>query len=155
MLQRPSACDLEMYLSSRSPPDHLLYQMLKTVPVCAGIAPPLKVAGSTWARAGRRFFFVDFLGFVTVVEGDAFGSAGSEVLRRVVSAPTSVSVAAGASSSGEASRDIGCGDGERRASSEVSITVGKFSSDIVWGWMDVWGGGRVKSLVRIRVITQI
>lgn len=79
MLQRPSACDFEMYLSSRSPPDHLLYQMLKTVPVWAGIAPPLKVAGSTCARAGRRFFLADFLGFVvSAVEGMLASSGGGE-----------------------------------------------------------------------------
>lgn len=54
MLQRPGAAVLERYLSSRSPPDHLLYQMLKIVPVCGG-GSDLIVDGSTCGRAGRRF----------------------------------------------------------------------------------------------------
>ena len=63
MLHRLIAAVLERYLSSRSPPDHLLYQMLKTVPVCGG-GSDLRAAGSTCGRAGRRLrriiFFVFF-----------------------------------------------------------------------------------------------
>lgn len=36
MLHLPFAAVLERYLSSLSPPDHLLYQMLNVVPVCGG-----------------------------------------------------------------------------------------------------------------------
>lgn len=46
MLQRPAAWVFERYLSSRSPPDHLLYQMLKMVPVWGG-GSDLMVEGST------------------------------------------------------------------------------------------------------------
>lgn len=128
-----------MYLSSRSPPDHLLYQMLKTVPVWAGIAPPLKVAGSTCARAGRRFFLVDFLGFVTAVDestswpspvGEAHMSSvgGAFESSIVVSSVlgTSASIAAAVSTGGTISE----GDSSRGASSEVSMNVGGISSVI-------------------------
>jgi hypothetical protein len=60
MLQRPAAWVLERYLSSRSPPDHLLYQMLKMVPVWGG-GSEVMVLGSTWGRAGRRFLRMIFL----------------------------------------------------------------------------------------------
>lgn len=63
MLQRPSAAVLERYLSSRSPPDHLLYQMLKIVPVCGG-GSDLIVDGSTCGRAGRRFLRMIVLVFL-------------------------------------------------------------------------------------------
>ena len=63
MTQREGAAVLERYLSSRSPPDHLLYQMLKIVPVAAG-ASGLKVAGSTCGLAGRRLRRMIFLIFL-------------------------------------------------------------------------------------------
>lgn len=63
MLQRPGAAVFDRYLSSRSPPDHLLYQILKIVPVWGG-GSDFMVEGSTWGRAGRRLrrmiFFVFF-----------------------------------------------------------------------------------------------
>lgn len=65
-LQRDGAACWERYLSSRSPPDHLLYQMLNTVPVCGGCWG-LTCSGSTWARAGRRFRRIIFLGFFCAV----------------------------------------------------------------------------------------
>lgn len=63
MLQRPGAAVLERYLSSRSPPDHLLYQMLKIVPVCGG-GSDFIVDGSTCGRAGRRFLRMIVLVFL-------------------------------------------------------------------------------------------
>lgn len=54
MLTRFGALVLERRESSRSPPDHLLYQMLKIVPVWGG-GSDFRVDGSTWTRAGRRF----------------------------------------------------------------------------------------------------
>lgn len=63
MLQRPGAAVLERYLSSRSPPDHLLYQMLKIVPVCGG-GSDFIVDGSTCGRAGRRFLRIIVLVFL-------------------------------------------------------------------------------------------
>lgn len=65
MLQRPAAACLERYLSSRSPPDHLLYQMLKIVPVWGG-GSDLMVEGSTWGRAGRRLRRMIFFTFFSV-----------------------------------------------------------------------------------------
>lgn len=53
ILQRPGAAVFDKYLSSRSPPDHLLYHMLKMVPVCGG-GSDFMVEGSTCGRAGRR-----------------------------------------------------------------------------------------------------
>ena len=63
MLQRPGAGVLERYLSSLSPPDHLLYQMLKMVPVWGG-GSDLMVPGSTCGRAGRLFLRIIFLVFL-------------------------------------------------------------------------------------------
>ena len=83
MLQRPGAAVLERYLSSRSPPDHLLYQILKIVPVWGG-GSDLIVEGSTCGRAGRRLrrmiVFV-FLGAeressVTVIGGEGCENGG-------------------------------------------------------------------------------
>jgi hypothetical protein len=59
-LQRPCAAVCDRYLSSRSPPLHLLYQMLKMVPVGGG-ASVLNVAASTCGRAGRRLRRIIFL----------------------------------------------------------------------------------------------
>lgn len=101
MLQREGAAVLERYASSRSPPDHLLYQMLKIVPVCGG-GSDLIVDGSTCGRAGRRFRRMSFVFFV----------GGSEDVREdsllvVVRALSVVSVAG--SGSGDAERFL---DGE-------------------------------------------
>ena len=60
MLQRLGAAVLGSCASSRSPPDHLLYQMLKIVPVCGG-GSDLRVLASTWGRAGRRFRRMSFV----------------------------------------------------------------------------------------------
>lgn len=51
-----------MYLSSRSPPAHLLYQILKIVPVCGGGSSLIR-AGSICGRAGRFFLRMIFLTF--------------------------------------------------------------------------------------------
>lgn len=72
-LQRPFAAFCDRYLSSRSPPDHLLYQMLKIVPVCGG-GSDLISAGSICGRAGRFFLRMIFLTFRCV------GSATSSVV---------------------------------------------------------------------------
>jgi hypothetical protein len=52
-LHLPFAWCLEASASSLSPPDHLLYQMLKIVPVCGG-GSVLNVLGSCCGRAGLR-----------------------------------------------------------------------------------------------------
>lgn len=62
MLQRPAAAVLDRYLSSRSPPDHLLYQILKMVPVWGG-GSDFMVDGSTCGRAGRFFLRIIFFIF--------------------------------------------------------------------------------------------
>ena len=62
-MQRPGAAVLERYLSSRSPPDHLLYHMLKIVPVCGG-GSDFIVDGSTCGRAGRLFLRIIVLVFL-------------------------------------------------------------------------------------------
>jgi hypothetical protein len=62
MLQREGAAVLERYASSRSPPDHLLYHILKIVPVCGG-GSDFMVDGSTCGRAGRRFRRMSFVFF--------------------------------------------------------------------------------------------
>ena len=74
MLQRPAAWVLERYLSSLSPPDHLLYQMLKMMPVCGG-GSDFIVEGSTWGRAGRFLRRIIFLVF--------FEGSGVEALSAV------------------------------------------------------------------------
>lgn len=61
--QREGAAVWERYLSSRSPPLHLLYQIFQIVPV-GGAASCLKVAGSTCGRAGRRLRRIIFLIFL-------------------------------------------------------------------------------------------
>lgn len=88
ILQRPSAAVCERYLSSRSPPDHLLYQMLNIVPVCGG-GSDFTCDASTCARAGRLFLRMIFLTFrsaggatsllvvVRAVDVDVDGSSGS------------------------------------------------------------------------------
>jgi hypothetical protein len=96
MLQREGAAVLERYASSRSPPDHLLYHILKIVPVCGG-GSDFMVDGSTCGRAGRRFRRMSFV----------FFAGGSEEEREdsllvVVRALLVVSVAG--SWSGEADR---------------------------------------------------
>lgn len=80
MLHLPFAAFCEAYLSSRSPPDHLLYQMLKMVPVCGG-GSDLMSAGSICGRAGRFFLLMIFFTFLTA------GSATSLLV--VVSASSS------------------------------------------------------------------
>lgn len=60
MLHREGAAVLDRYASSRSPPDHLLYHMLKIVPVCGG-GSDVMVEGSTCGRAGRRFRRMSFV----------------------------------------------------------------------------------------------
>lgn len=80
ILHLPFAAVCDRYLSSRSPPDHLLYQMLKVVPVCGG-GSDLISAGSICGRAGRFFLRMIFLTFFCV------GSATSSVV--VVSASSS------------------------------------------------------------------
>jgi len=78
MWQRLIAAVLERYASSRSPPDHLLYQILKIVPVCGG-GVDLMVDGSTCGRAGRRFLRISFVFF-------AGGSTSDESFEVVVRA---------------------------------------------------------------------
>ena len=73
MLHRPAAAVLDRYLSSRSPPDHLLYQILKIVPVWGG-SSGLIVEGSAWTRAGRRLRRMSFLVFLVS------GISGTRVL---------------------------------------------------------------------------
>lgn len=85
MLHRPFAARCEVYLSSRSPPAHLLYQMLKMVPVCGG-GSDLISAGSICGRAGR--FFLRMI-FFTFLAPDSCVSAISFVV--VVSASSSCS----------------------------------------------------------------
>lgn len=63
-LHLPFAAFCDAYLSSRSPPDHLLYQMLNVVPVWGG-GSDLMSAGSICGRAGRFFFLMIFLTFFT------------------------------------------------------------------------------------------
>lgn len=100
MLHLPFAAFWEAYLSSRSPPDHLLYQILKMVPVWGG-GSDLMSSGSICGRAGRFFFLMIFFTFL------AAGSA------------TSLLVAASASSSwfsSGASAIFVCSGGKRRGS---------------------------------------
>ena len=66
---------MERYLSSLSPPDHLLYQMLKIVPVCGG-GSLLNVLESTCGLAGRRLRLIIFLTF--------FSAGGATVVTVVV-----------------------------------------------------------------------
>lgn len=85
MLQRPAAWVLERYLSSRSPPDHLLYQMLKIVPVWGG-GSDFIVDGSTCGRAGLRFLRMIFLVFLTSGSPWLFSTSslsGSVIVRSV------------------------------------------------------------------------
>ena len=81
MLQRPGAAVFDRYLSSRSPPDHLLYQMLKMVPVCGG-GSDFMVEGSTCGRAGRRLRRIIFLVFFT---SEMLSSAVVEGMRELAS----------------------------------------------------------------------
>lgn len=81
MLQRPGAAVFDRYLSSRSPPDHLLYQMLKMVPVCGG-GSDFMVEGSTCGRAGRRLRRIIFLVFLT---SEMLSSAVVEGMRELAS----------------------------------------------------------------------
>lgn len=99
-----------MYASSRSPPDHLLYQMLKIVPVCGG-GSVLNVAGSTCGRAGRLFFFMIFLTFFL---------PPSVVTTVVLSASTTASALLSVAS-----------DSGGRMTSFDSVTVGASSTGIV------------------------
>lgn len=66
-LHLPLAWCFEASASSLSPPDHLLYQMLKIVPVCGG-GSVLNVLGSCCGRAGLRLrlMILVFLTFWTV-----------------------------------------------------------------------------------------
>ena len=84
MLHLPAAALWERYLSSRSPPDHLLYQMLKMVPVWGG-GSDFRVEGSTWGRAGRRLRRIIFLVFLL-----SGVSVDSVVVRAVVVLLTAV-----------------------------------------------------------------
>ena len=83
MLQRPGAAVLDRYLSSRSPPDHLLNQMLKMVPVCGG-GSCFRDAESTCGRAGRLFFRIIFFVFFCSGSGVSEAEAKSVVLFVVV-----------------------------------------------------------------------
>lgn len=87
MLHLPFAAFWDAYLSSRSPPDHLLYQMLKMVPVWGG-GSDLMSAGSICGRAGRFFFLIIFFTFLT---------AGSATSLLVVVSASSSWVSSGAS----------------------------------------------------------
>lgn len=77
MLHRPFAAVWDRYLSSRSPPDHLLYQMLKIVPVCGG-GSDLMSAGSICGRAGRFFLRMIFLTFFPA-DGCSLAASGEVV----------------------------------------------------------------------------
>lgn len=83
MLQRPGAAVLERYLSSRSPPDHLLYQILKIVPVCGG-GSDFIVDGSTCGRAGRRFLRIIVLVFLGWGTSSSSGGLGKGTTRSEV-----------------------------------------------------------------------
>jgi hypothetical protein len=122
MLHREEAGVFERYLSSRSPPDHLLYQMLKIVPVCGG-GSDVKVDGSAWGLAGlllRRIILVFFWASGSVAEV-------SEGLVRAVSGDGSASSAESIGSEG--SVDVGivdcCAD-----STSVMVSVELFVLDI-------------------------
>jgi hypothetical protein len=101
MLQRFGAACFESCASSLSPPDHLLYQMLKIVPVCGG-GSDLIVLGSTCGRAGRRF---RRMSLVFLAGGSPFSETPREVSLLVIVKPVfEGSVAGWGSSSGEAER---------------------------------------------------
>lgn len=76
MLHRPLAAVWERYLSSRSPPDHLLYQMLKMVPVWGG-GSDLISAGSICGRAGRFLRRMIFLTFLPAAAAAGCGSGST------------------------------------------------------------------------------
>ena len=109
ILHRLRAAVLDRYASSRSPPDHLLYQMLKIVPVWGG-GSDLRVEASTCGRAGRRFRRMSFVFFA--------GGSPFSVDVRVVSLLVVVRALLGGSAvySGEAER---LRDGEVGAAERV------------------------------------
>ena len=102
-LHLPFACVLERALSSLSPPDHLLYQMLKVVPVCGGGSDDRK-DGSTCGRAGR---FLRRIIFLTFFWG---ASATSVEVLAGMSAPLSVFCSASGGSSSAAVSTWGSSD---------------------------------------------
>lgn len=97
MLHRPLAAVWERYLSSRSPPDHLLYQMLKMVPVWGGGSDLIR-AGSIWGRAGRFLRRMIFLTFLPAAAAAAGCGSATSVGVVVVSASSSWGAAASCAS---------------------------------------------------------
>ena len=100
MLHRFTAAVFDRLASSLSPPDHLLYQILKIVPVWGG-GSDLIVLGSTCGRAGRRFRRMSFVFFAG---GSPFSVVSEVSLFVVVNAVLDELVAGCGSVSGDADR---------------------------------------------------